>query len=110
MCAFLGHIYPVYLKFRGGKGVATFLGILLALSFFAGFAACMTWLFVAIVFRISSLSALACAAAAPIWLWLLGHPDMTVLAALLGALVWLRHAENIRRIVTGTEPRIGKKE
>jgi acyl phosphate:glycerol-3-phosphate acyltransferase len=107
--AFLGHIYPIYLRFRGGKGVATFLGTLLALSFFGGLAACMTWLVVAVVFRISSLSALICAAAAPVWLWLLGQPQMVVLAALLGALVWLRHSANIRRIVAGTEPRIGKK-
>jgi len=107
--AFLGHIYPIYLRFRGGKGVATFLGTLLALSFFGGLAACLTWLVVAILFRISSLSALICAATAPVWLWLLGHGEMTVLAALLGALVWLRHAANIRRIVNGTEPRIGKK-
>ncbi|NKB29176.1 MAG: glycerol-3-phosphate 1-O-acyltransferase PlsY [Rhodobacteraceae bacterium] len=107
--AFLGHIYPIYLRFRGGKGVATFLGTLLALSFLGGLAACLTWLVVAILFRISSLSALICAATAPVWLWLLGHGEMTVLAALLGALVWLRHAANIRRIVNGTEPRIGKK-
>jgi len=107
--AFLGHIYPIYLSFRGGKGVATFLGTLLALSFFGGLAACLSWLMVAVLFRISSLSALIAAATAPIWLWLLGQPEMTVLAALLGALVWLRHSENIRRIVAGTEPRIGKK-
>jgi len=105
--AFLGHIFPVYLGFRGGKGVATFLGTLLALHFPAGLAACATWLVVAGLFRISSLSALAAAALAPVWLALLSRPDAVVLGVALAALVFLRHHENIRRLLTGAEPRIG---
>ncbi len=105
--AFLGHIFPVYLGFRGGKGVATFLGTLLALHFPAGLAACATWLVVAGLFRISSLSALAAAALAPVWLALLSRPDAVALGVALAALVFLRHHENIRRLLKGAEPRIG---
>jgi len=106
--AFLGHIFPVWLKFNGGKGVATYLGTLLALSFMTGAAACLTWLVFAVIFRISSLAALAAAIAVPVWLQLFGLPQMTLLALALGALVWMRHAENIKRILNGTEPKIGK--
>ena len=107
LAAFLGHLSPVWLGFRGGKGVATFLGVLLALAFPAGLAACATWLAVAVLARISSLSALVAAAAAPVWLALLGRADALALALALAALVWLRHAANIRRLVAGEEPRIG---
>jgi len=106
---FLGHIFPVYLGFRGGKGVATFLGILLALNPYTGLAACATWLLTALLFRMSSLAALVAAVSAPLWLWLFGLVTSTGLGLLLAALVWLRHAANIRRILAGTEPRIGKK-
>lgn len=106
-CAFLGHILPVWLAFKGGKGVATYLGTLLALSFFIGAAACLTWLAFALAFRISSLAALSAAIAVPIWLQVFGLPEMTVLAVALGALVWMRHASNIRRIMNGSEPKIG---
>lgn len=105
--AFLGHLYPVWLGFRGGKGVATFLGTLLALVFPAGLAACATWLIVAVLARISSLSALVAAVSAPLWLTLFGRADAVTLALALAALVWLRHAANIRRLIDGTEPRIG---
>ncbi|MGG7644828.1 glycerol-3-phosphate 1-O-acyltransferase PlsY [Rhodovulum sp. YNF3179] len=105
--AFLGHIFPVYLGFRGGKGVATFLGTLLALHFPAGLASCATWLVVAGLFRISSLSALAAAALAPVWLALLSRPDAVAFGVALAALVFLRHHENIRRLLKGAEPRIG---
>jgi len=105
--AFLGHLYPVWLGFRGGKGVATFLGTLLALVFPAGLAACATWLVVAMLARISSLSALVAAVSAPLWLTLFGRADAVALALALAALVWLRHAANIRRLIDGTEPRIG---
>lgn len=107
-CAFLGHIFPIWLGFKGGKGVATFLGTLLALSFFVGAAACLTWLVFAVICRISSLAALAAAIAVPIWLQVFGLPEMTLLALALGALVWMRHADNIRRIMNGSEPKIGK--
>ncbi|MBT8409748.1 MAG: glycerol-3-phosphate 1-O-acyltransferase PlsY [Alphaproteobacteria bacterium] len=106
--AFLGHLFPVWLGFRGGKGVATFLGTLLALAFPLGLAACLTWLATALIFRISSLSALAAAATAPIWALVLGYPAMAGLALVLGALVWVRHTENIRRIIAGTETKIGR--
>lgn len=108
--AFLGHLFPVWLGFRGGKGVATFLGTLLALAFPLGLAACLTWLVVAAVFRISSLSALVAAASGPVWALMLGYPQIAVLAAGLGVLVILRHRTNIARILSGTEPRIGQGE
>lgn len=107
--AFLGHIYPIYLRFRGGKGVATFLGILLALNFWVGLAACATWLATALLLRISSLAALVAAGSAPLWLWLFGMPNATGLGLLLALLVWIRHAANIGRLLKGTEPKIGKK-
>ncbi|MFY0692910.1 MAG: glycerol-3-phosphate 1-O-acyltransferase PlsY [Paracoccaceae bacterium] len=108
--AFIGHIFPVWLKFQGGKGVATYLGTLLALSFPVGIAACLTWLFIAGLFRISSLAALFTAIMVPAWLWALGHPEMIILAVALGVLVWNRHGANIRRMLEGTEPRIGRKK
>lgn len=107
--AFLGHLYPVWLGFRGGKGVATFLGVMLALAWPVGIAACLTWLGVALTMRISSLAALVAAAATPLWLLVLGpRGAMVWLAIALAALVFLRHAANIRRLMDGTEPRIGK--
>jgi glycerol-3-phosphate acyltransferase PlsY len=109
LAAFLGHLYPVWLGFKGGKGVATFLGTLLALAWPAGLLACATWLAVAAVTRISSLSALVAAVASPVWLWLTGQGSMVVLAALLAALVLVRHKANIARLMAGTEPRIGAK-
>ncbi len=105
--AFLGHIFPLYLRFKGGKGVATFLGILLALHPLTGLAACLTWLTTALLFRISSLAALVAAASAPLWLWVFGLTTSTGLGLLLAALIWLRHGANIRRILAGREPRIG---
>ncbi len=107
LAAFLGHLFPVWIKFRGGKGVATFLGILLVLNFWAGLATCLTWLATAVAGRISSAAALVCAAAAPIWLWFLGSPQAAGLAVVLALLIWIKHHANIRRILSGTEPRIG---
>jgi glycerol-3-phosphate acyltransferase PlsY len=108
LCAFLGHCYPVYLQFKGGKGVATFLGTLLALSFPLGVAACLTWLAVAGAMRISSLAALVAAVSAPIWaIWL--SPTAIVLCASLAGLILYRHRENIQRLARGEEPRIGAK-
>jgi acyl phosphate:glycerol-3-phosphate acyltransferase len=105
--AFLGHLFPVWLGFRGGKGVATFLGILLALALPVGLIACATWLAAAFAFRISSLSALIAAATAPLWLWLLGPTEHVWLGIVLALLVFARHHANIRRLAAGTEPRIG---
>ncbi len=108
LAAFLGHLYPVWLRFRGGKGVATFLGLLLALGWQAGLAACATWLAVAVIFRISSLAALVAAVLSPLWLWLLGPQQATGLALLLAVLILIRHQANIRRLVRGNEPKIGR--
>jgi acyl phosphate:glycerol-3-phosphate acyltransferase len=109
LAAFLGHLFPVFIGFRGGKGVATFLGTLLALAFPVGLAACATWAVVAAVTRYSSLSALVAAVAAPVWALLLGQGQVAVFCVLLAALVVERHRANIARLVAGTEPRIGKK-
>lgn len=109
LMAFIGHCFPVWLMFRGGKGVATFIGIVLALSLPAGIATCLTWLAVAFLFRISSLSALISCIACPMWLIILGKPEYAILSVMLAVLVWVRHAQNIRRILNGEEPRIGKK-
>ena len=109
LASFLGHLYPVWLKFKGGKGVATFLGTLLALDWRLGLAACAIWLVTALVTRISSLSALVAAALSPlVALWLDG-PRMALVLAFMAVLIFIRHHANIARIRTGTEPRIGKK-
>ena len=105
--ALVGHLFPVWLRFRGGKGVATGLGILLGLSWPAGALACLVWLAVAGASRYSSLSALAAFGLAPVWLWLLADPQKMEFSILMAALVWLRHAGNVRRLLAGTEPRIG---
>ncbi|KAB7613968.1 glycerol-3-phosphate 1-O-acyltransferase PlsY [Amylibacter sp. SFDW26] len=107
--AFLGHLYPVWLNFKGGKGVATFLGIMLALNFWAGFAACMTWLATAIIIRISSASALVAAALSPVWLYVFGHQSAIIIAVIMALLIWRKHSANITRIKDGTEPKIGSK-
>jgi acyl phosphate:glycerol-3-phosphate acyltransferase len=107
--AFLGHIFPIWLNFRGGKGVATFLGITLALDWRVGLCALATWLVVAIFMRISSLSALAAAALTPIYMALFGHGLYAVLEIILAILVFVMHRENIHRLMSGTEPRIGAK-
>ena len=109
LAAFIGHCFPVWLQFRGGKGVATYFGLMLALYWPAGLLACATWLAVALVMRISSLSALVVALLGPLWLWVMGAPQMTLLATALGVLIFLRHHQNIARILAGTEPKIGKK-
>ncbi len=107
--AFLGHLYPVWLRFRGGKGVATFLGVMLALAWPVGLAACATWAAFAAAFRFSSLAALAAAISAPIWLVVFGPAQAAWLGLVLASLVLLRHRANIRRLLAGTEPRIGSK-
>ncbi|WP_415182037.1 glycerol-3-phosphate 1-O-acyltransferase PlsY [Phaeovulum sp.] len=107
--AFLGHLYPVWLGFKGGKGVATFLGTVLALAWPVGLAACATWLVTAYLSRISSLSALVAAAASVPLAWAMGRGEITLLCTILAALIFLRHHANITRIIAGTEPRIGKR-
>jgi len=108
--AILGHLFPVWLKFKGGKGVATTLGTLIAVNWMVGLGACIVWLVMAVLFRYSSLSALTAVASAPfIALWVGTHPQAW-LAAFAAVLVWIRHHENIRRLLKGEEPKIGKKK
>ncbi|RED18323.1 putative glycerol-3-phosphate acyltransferase [Pontivivens insulae] len=107
--AFLGHLYPVWLSFKGGKGVATFLGVILALHWPAGALCCLTWLAIAGVFRISSLSALVAAVLSPVWLFATGGDPIIWLSVVLALLVVLKHRENIARLIAGTEPKIGRK-
>ena len=105
----IGHCFPVWLKFRGGKGVATFLGLLYGLAWPIGIAACLSWLVTALVFRFSSLAALVAAASTMVWAVVLGEPQIFMLCGFLAALIFWRHAGNIRRLVDGTEGKIGKK-
>jgi len=105
----LGHLFPVWLRFKGGKGVATTLGVLLALAPLAGIGACLTWAATAALFRISSLSALMAMLAAPFFAAYWYGVDMGLVIAAIAALVWYRHKANIVRILKGEEPKIGKK-
>ena len=106
--AFLGHCFPVFLRFHGGKGVATFFGTLIALAPPLGLAAGATWIATATMMRISSLSALVAAVSAPLWaLWL--RPEAVVICMILAAAIFYRHKANIARLAAGTEPRIGRK-
>lgn len=107
LCSFLGHLFPVWLRFKGGKGVATFLGTLLALAWPVGLAACATWAVTAAVTRISSLSALVAAALSSLWLFLFDRGTMLLLVIVLTLLVYIRHRANLERIKAGTEPKIG---
>lgn len=109
LAAFVGHCFPVWLGFRGGKGVATFLGILLALWWPLGVTACATWLVVAALFRYSSLAALLAAGLAPVWAILMGYGVASLLCVALALLIYLRHSANIARLRAGTESRIGSK-
>jgi glycerol-3-phosphate acyltransferase PlsY len=108
--ALIGHLYPLWLGFKGGKGVATSLGVLLALDWRIGLIACATWLLVAALFRYSSLAALSAVALAPIVGWFIATRQLAAVALLIAVLVWLRHHQNIRRLLTGQEPRIGRQK
>ncbi|MBT8414309.1 MAG: glycerol-3-phosphate 1-O-acyltransferase PlsY [Boseongicola sp.] len=110
LSAFLGHLYPVWLGFKGGKGVATFLGTVLALSPIVGAAACALWLATFAIFRVSSLGGIMAPALTPIAAYLLGHADKTAVLAAMAVFVWWRHRENITRILKGTEPKVGQKK
>ena len=105
--AFLGHLFPVWLKFQGGKGVATFIGLLIALVWQAALAFCLVWLAVAFLTRYSSLAALAASLVAIAFLWFGKYPHEAELCALLTVLMWAKHHANIRRLVAGTEGKIG---
>ncbi|MBR9837396.1 MAG: glycerol-3-phosphate 1-O-acyltransferase PlsY [Rhodobacteraceae bacterium] len=107
--AFLGHCYPVWLGFRGGKGVATFLGLVLALSWPVGLLSCATWLAAAALSRISSVGALVAALMSTAWMLLLREYEFTGLTLALTVLIFWRHRSNLERLREGTEPKIGKK-
>ncbi len=106
----LGHNFPIWLKFKGGKGVATTLGTFLALSPPVGLACCATWFVTAALSRISSLSALVALGLAPIYAALIGNPHQIFLVGALSLLGWIRHRSNIERLLNGTETKIGKKK
>jgi len=108
--AVLGHNFPVWLRFKGGKGVATTIGTLIAAAWPVGLAAIGTWLVTAALFRISSLSALVALALSPVFAWFLMGPQTAAMAAGLAVLGFIRHKANIARLLKGEEPRIGKKK
>ena len=110
LAAVVGHLYPLYFRFRGGKGVATFLGVLLALAWPVGLACCLAWLIAMAVTRTSSIGGLASAAASTFFMIFLGYGSALFLGILLTLLVFWRHRENIKRIRAGTEPKIGAKK
>lgn len=105
--AFLGHILPVWLGFKGGKGVATYIGVLLGLHWPAALAFCIVWLTVAILTRYSSLSALVASVATPLLLWMTGKGWLAALAGVLTVLLAIKHSSNIQRLIAGTESKIG---
>tara|TARA_B110000003_G_scaffold118328_2_gene120787 strand:- start:9448 stop:10053 length:606 start_codon:yes stop_codon:yes gene_type:complete len=106
LSSFLGHCFPIWLKFKGGKGVATFIGISLALYWPAGILICLTWVLTAYLSRISSLSALISSLSSILWVWILGVPSAVFVMTVLTILIWYRHIENIKRIIKNTEPKI----
>lgn len=111
LAVFLGHVFPIFLKFQGGKGVATALGVLLALNVWMGLAVLGTWLLVAVVFRYSSLSALLAAVAAPIYAMLFHlRPELVLATAIMSILLIWRHKSNIQNLMSGKESKIGRKK
>jgi len=107
--AVLGHVFPLWLKFKGGKGVATYIGVLIGLAWIAAAIFGAIWLAVACISRYSSLAALIASALTPVTLWLMNRPDAAVLYAALTALLWFMHRANIARLLQGSEPKIGAK-
>ena len=107
--AFLGHLYPVWLKFKGGKGIATYIGVLIGLFWPAAVVFCVMWLATAFTTRYSSLSALIAAFVTPLFLWWFGHPALASLFVVLTLLSFYAHRENIKRLQAGTESKIGQK-
>jgi glycerol-3-phosphate acyltransferase PlsY len=108
--AFLGHLFPVWLKFKGGKGVAVYIGVLIGLFWPAAIVFCVIWASTAFTSRYSSLSALVASFVTPIFLWWFGHPALASLFAVLSLMLFYMHRENIRRLQAGTEGRIGEKK
>jgi glycerol-3-phosphate acyltransferase PlsY len=109
LAAFLGHLFPVWLKFKGGKGIATGLGVLLAVSWKVALAVAIVWLVVAAAFRYSSLASLIASTVAPVLLWFLGTPAEALTFAILVVLTFIMHRGNIARLLAGTESKIGQK-
>jgi acyl phosphate:glycerol-3-phosphate acyltransferase len=107
--AFAGHLFPVWLKFKGGKGVATFLGIALGLKLVAGLAFIACWAAVAYFSKYSSLSALLASLVTPLVLYVMGEPSMAFMMLILAGILWIMHRENIARLIAGTEGKIGQK-
>jgi glycerol-3-phosphate acyltransferase PlsY len=107
--AFLGHLFPIWLGFKGGKGVATYLGVLVAVSWQGALVFAIAWLAVAFILRFSSLAALVAGIIVPLFLWATGTVDAAVLFAIMSVIVFIKHRTNIGRLVAGTEPRIGSK-
>ncbi|MGO9422365.1 glycerol-3-phosphate 1-O-acyltransferase PlsY [Roseiarcus sp.] len=106
--AIIGHLYPVWLKFRGGKGVATFLGGLIGVAWPAALAFAVVWLAIAFFTRYSSAAALAATVVSPLVAWVIGLPEVAYVFGLLAAIVWFKHSPNIRRLIAGTEAKIGQ--
>ena len=109
LAAFLGHLFPVWLGFKGGKGVATYLGVLIAFAWKAALVFAVAWLAVAFATRYSSLSALVAAVAAPIALYLFGLPTHALILAAMSVIIFIKHRANIERLLAGTESKIGSK-
>jgi len=110
LAAFLGHLFPVFFGFKGGKGVATMLGVLFGYHWLVGAATGLTWLIIAKVFKISSLSALIATALAPLYVWLImGHRELIIVTAVMTAILFWRHRSNIQNLLSGAEGKIGKK-
>jgi glycerol-3-phosphate acyltransferase PlsY len=107
--AFLGHLFPVWLKFKGGKGVATYIGVLLGLAWPFALLFGLIWIGMAALFRYSSLAALTASAATPVALWVKGQPNIAALFLLLTLMLWVMHRANIARLLNGTEGKIGKR-
>ncbi len=105
--ALIGHCFPIWLKFKGGKGVATFFGALLATAWPVGLIAAATWLVIAVVFKMSSMAALWAAGTAPLVAFYLGYTNVAIMAIFLAIVIFIRHRENIGRIAKGTESKIG---
>lgn len=107
--AFLGHVFPVWLGFKGGKGVATYLGVLAGLMWKAALVFAVVWLAVAVLLRYSSLAALIAAVAVPVALYVMGHTDLAILFTVMSLVVFVKHRANISRLLAGSESRIGAK-
>lgn len=107
--AFLGHIFPLWLGFKGGKGVATYIGVLFGLMWQAALLFLAIWILVALALRYSSLAALVACAIMPVALWFMGRADLAILFAVLSVIVFIKHRANISRLIAGTEGRIGAK-